>query len=80
VSDEHRDRLDFLRQVVEELRPANERWPGLWTRLESLLNECDRLQNEHALLESAVRNYIVADERYQRRISTDELRRTLDGE
>lgn len=35
------ERDEFLRAVVEELKPANERWPGLWTRLEWLLNDHD---------------------------------------
>lgn len=43
VRDFPRDRDPFLRAVVEELRVENLRWPGLWTRLESLLNERDRL-------------------------------------
>lgn len=39
-----RDERDaFLRAVIAELQSENIRWPGLWTRLQSLLNERDSL-------------------------------------
>lgn len=37
-------RDEFLRGVIEELQPSNERWPGLWTRLADLMAERDRLR------------------------------------
>ena len=37
------DRDEFLRGVIEKLRPDNRRWPGLWTRLSSLMAERDSL-------------------------------------
>jgi hypothetical protein len=45
---EERDR--FLREVVASLVDDNSRWPGLWTRIESLLDERDSLElTLHAL-------------------------------
>jgi hypothetical protein len=50
-----RERDEFLRAVVAELFDGNARWPGLWTRLESLLNENVRLLAVVERYENALR-------------------------
>jgi hypothetical protein len=40
------ERDEYLRGVVAELFEDNGRWPGLWSRLQSLLSERDRLASE----------------------------------
>ena len=40
----YRERDEFLRAVIAELYDGNVRWPGLWTRLASLMDERDQLR------------------------------------
>lgn len=44
MSEQRAERDLFLRNVIQKLHDTNVRWPGLWTRLESLMSERDSLE------------------------------------